>query len=222
MSHKLLPRLGSAIASTILSVFSGVSLVGVDKAQAVELTYNFQVGSGGGSNLNFFKMNNSSLTGIGEEYIRVSDGRLYGFTVGGKQYNNLAGATALFYQGDFLGLNAYGSDYATRSELLIPPDEPGGPLYLQSKSNISWSITNKRTGYTTWNPSVLSGYSEAYTAYNGETPNLAGRNFFDDISVSYTLVDTEAEPVPEPLTAGGTALAFAGLSWLKQKKKMAA
>jgi len=40
-------------------------------------------------------------------------------------------------------------------------------------------------------------------------------------TVSYTLVKTEPEPVPEPLTAGGTALALAGLSWLKHKKKMA-
>jgi hypothetical protein len=40
--------------------------------------------------------------------------------------------------------------------------------------------------------------------------------------VSYTLVNTEPSPVPEPLTAGGTALALAGLSWLKHKKKMAA
>jgi hypothetical protein len=38
--------------------------------------------------------------------------------------------------------------------------------------------------------------------------------------VSYTLVNRET--VPEPLTAGGTALALAGLSWLKHKKKMAA
>jgi hypothetical protein len=36
-----MPRLGSAIASTILSVFWAVSLVGVDKAQAAVLTYNF-------------------------------------------------------------------------------------------------------------------------------------------------------------------------------------
>jgi hypothetical protein len=73
---------------------------------------------------------------------------------------------------------------------------------------------------------VLSGYYEAYTSYNGGSPNLTNRNFFNDISVSYTLVDTAAEPVPEPvpepLTAGGTALALAGLSWLKHKKKMAA
>ncbi|WP_333297406.1 PEP-CTERM sorting domain-containing protein [Microcoleus sp. K1-B1] len=40
--------------------------------------------------------------------------------------------------------------------------------------------------------------------------------------VFYNLVNTEPEPVPEPLTVGGTALALAGLSWLKQKKKMAA
>jgi hypothetical protein len=35
-------------------------------------------------------------------------------------------------------------------------------------------------------------------------------------------VDTEAEAVPEPLTAGAAALALAGLSWLKHKKKMTA
>ncbi|MEG4864871.1 MULTISPECIES: PEP-CTERM sorting domain-containing protein [Microcoleaceae] len=35
-------------------------------------------------------------------------------------------------------------------------------------------------------------------------------------------LDTAAEPVPEPLTVGGTALGLAGLSWLKHKKKMAA
>ncbi|MBE9119375.1 PEP-CTERM sorting domain-containing protein [Tychonema sp. LEGE 07199] len=35
------------------------------------------------------------------------------------------------------------------------------------------------------------------------------------------VVDTAAEPVPEPLTVGGTALGLAGLSWLKHKKKTA-
>ncbi|MBE9185846.1 PEP-CTERM sorting domain-containing protein [Microcoleus sp. LEGE 07076] len=42
-----------------------------------------------------------------------------------------------------------------------------------------------------------------------------------DRPVSYTLVDTAAEPVPEPITVAGTALALVGLSWLKQNKKMA-
>jgi hypothetical protein len=40
-------------------------------------------------------------------------------------------------------------------------------------------------------------------------------NQVDDAEVFYTLV-------PEPLTSGGTALALAGLSWLKHKKKTAA
>jgi len=68
-----MPRLGSAIASTILSLCSAVSLVGVDKAQAAVLTYNFKIeGVGNG----FFKVDNSSLTGIGEEQVAVSEGRL--------------------------------------------------------------------------------------------------------------------------------------------------
>ena len=53
-----MPRLGSAIVSTILS-YAAVSLVGVDQVQAAVLTYNFQVEEGGGSG--FFKLSNSSL-----------------------------------------------------------------------------------------------------------------------------------------------------------------
>jgi hypothetical protein len=87
-----------------------VSLVGVDKAQAAVLTYNFDavaIASG------FFKVNNSSLTGIGVEEIAVSEGKFY-FTLGssymkeGKEYYDLAGATAVFYQGDFRGLEQAG------------------------------------------------------------------------------------------------------------------
>ncbi|TAH27991.1 MAG: hypothetical protein EAZ10_07265 [Oscillatoriales cyanobacterium] len=58
MNQKQRQRLGSAIASTILSL-AAVSLVGVDKAQAAVLTYNFQVAGSSG----FFKLSNSSLTG---------------------------------------------------------------------------------------------------------------------------------------------------------------
>ncbi len=214
MSQKLMPRLGSAIASTILSVFSAVSLVGVDKAQAAVLTYSFLDNSS-----NFFKVNNSSLTGIGYESIAVSEGRFYGFTVGGREYHDLAGFTAVFDQGDFRGLNAYGSDYAT-SELIIPPED-GGPLYIVSSANASWSIGTYRTSPSTWT-SVLNGHSERYVSINGGNFELADRRFTRDYEVDYTLVHTAAEPVPEPLTAGGTALALAGLSWLKHKKKMAA
>ncbi len=92
MSHKLRPRLGSAIASTILS-YAALSLVGVDKAQAAVLTYNIN-----GSTLSVFKVDTSSLTGIGLEELAVSEGRFYGYTLeGGKEYHNLAGNSVLFF-----------------------------------------------------------------------------------------------------------------------------
>ena len=213
MSQKLLPRLGSAIAGTILSLFSGVLLVGVDKAQAAVLTYSFL------SFENFFKVNTSSLTGIGLEEVAVSEGRLYSLglgsaVIGSKEYHDLAGDIAFFYQGDLVGLQASGSDYGMR-ELIIPREE-GEPYKQVWSGGEVWSIYSYETGPTTL-ISVLDGYSERYV--NG---TLANRSIYYGQPVSYTLVDTEPEPVPEPLTTGGTALALAGLSWLKHKKKMAA
>jgi hypothetical protein len=73
--------------------------------------------------------------------------------------------------------------------------------------------------------SRISGYSELREEITGRIPwteVYVSREELDDAEVYYTLVNTEPEPVPEPLTAGGTALALAGLSWLKHKKKMAA
>jgi len=87
--------------------------------------------------------------------------------------------------------------------------------------NEVWNIGSYRTSLTTWT-SVLNGYSERYASYNGRNFVVADRSIYRDHPISYTLVNTEAEPVPEPLTAGGTALALAGLRWLKHKKKMAA
>ena len=220
MSHKLLPRLGSAIASTILSLFSGVSLVGVDKAQAAFLTYNFQ--SDGGEASGVFKVDNSSLRGIDFEGIAVSEGRLNTFLTAsassyglkGKDYYNLAGATALFYQGDFLGLQASGGDYAS-TEFNIAADELGGPYYYKYQATASWSMDNNGP------VSLFFGYKEIILTFNGDS--IVDRSTSPAYAaVSYTLVDTEAEPVPEPLTAGAAALALAGLSWLKHKKKMAA
>ena len=216
-----MPRLGSAIASTILSLFSGVSLVGVDKAQAAVLHYDFQVEYNIGSG--FFKVNNSSLTGIDFERIAVSEGRFNTdltatvthrpYPLKGKDYYNLAGVIALFYQGDFLGLQASGGDRAI-TEINVSADEPYGPYYVKFDGRASWTISSNESF------SSLSGYKEVII-----NDTLIDRSFFGIIhyaNVSYTLVNTEPEPVPEPLTAGGTALALAGLSWLKHKKKMAA
>jgi hypothetical protein len=220
MSHKLLPRLGSAIASTILS-YAAVSFVGVDKAQAAVLNYTIN-GSyiSGGSNLSFLKVDTSSLTGIGSEQIAVSEGIFYGGTLeGGKEYYNLAGKSAVFYQGDFRGLNASGSDNVIR-EIIIPPGEPFGPLYVKIDRRIYWRI--ETSPYASSVGSLFESYYDEYTTYDAGSPRQTNRNYLTNIPVSYTLVDTAPSPVPEPLTAGGTALALAGLSWLKHKKKMAA
>ena len=218
MSHKLRPRLGSAIASTILSLFSAVSLVGVDKAQAAVLTYNIDSNS-----LNFFKVNDSSLTGIGYEEIAVSEGRLYDFTLdgpGAREYYDLVGATALFAEGDFVGLHARGGDILTQ-EYISTPDEPGPPFYWVEERLSFWEINY--TGCFAYRE--ISGRSYNYQSYIDDGSLILEHyvlyhRFPSWGEVSYTLVDTE--PVPEPLTAGGTALALAGLSWLKHKKKRAA
>jgi hypothetical protein len=218
MSYKLMPRLGSAIATTILSLFSAVSLVGVDKAQAAVLHYNLQIENGVGDG--FFKVDDSSLTGIGEEQVAVSEGRLNtdfyipnGYSpIGGNvglYLEMLKGANAVFYQGDFLGLRGSRSDNG---------------WYKGSTIDASWSFDVYPTNAGMWT-STFSGYNEQYIPYSplyfpsGEGHYIREVN---DALVSYTLVDTEPSPVPEPLTAGGTALALAGLSWLKQKKKKAA
>jgi hypothetical protein len=227
MSYKQMPRLGSAIASTILSVFWAVLLVGVDKAQAAVLTYNFETEWGEASG--FFKVDNSSLTGIGYEHIAVSEGRLdtflnltfYGREEAKEYYNLAEGATALFYQGEFGGLYADGSDIV-RNKYIYVVDEPYGSFSFYYSGHASWSIFMGRRSSDDMRGSVFSGYKEGYVTDNPNSSYEARfeRYYVFDTPVNYTLVNTET--VPEPLTSGGTALALAGLSWLKHKKKMAA
>ncbi|MCC3607721.1 MAG: PEP-CTERM sorting domain-containing protein [Microcoleus sp. PH2017_29_MFU_D_A] len=201
MNQKQRQRLGSAIGSTILS-YAALSLVGVDKTQAAVLTYNFQVEKGGGSG--FFKFSDSSLTGIGSEKIAVG---VY------KNDYDLAGAIALFNQGNFRGLQASGVEYATREEAR------GGTDYIKFESRATWYMGTEEA-ISTW-ASYFWGYGETIVS-NRQGYLGRGRTIISSARVSYSLVDTAAEPVPEPITFAGTGLALAGLSWLKHKKKMAA
>ncbi|MEG4075841.1 PEP-CTERM sorting domain-containing protein [Microcoleus sp. Pol14C2] len=228
MIQKQRPRLGSAIASTILSLFSALSLVGVDKTQAAVLTYNFQVDEGGGSG--FFKVNNSSVSAErGYQEIAVSEGRLNTpfilepFFEERKEYYNLAGAIAIFYEGVFHGITGGGYDSATR-ELIVPPDQLGGPDRIEYSGRafayMEMYVQHYR-GISIIGPSWFQGFKEvSISRSNGISEEH--RQKIDSADVYYTLVNTEPEPVPEPLTVGSTALALAGLSWLKHKKKMAA
>ncbi len=213
MSHKLRPRLGSAIASTILS-YAALSVAGVDQVQAAVLTFNFQVEQGGGSG--FFKLSDSSLTKTGLEALAVSEGRFSTVLTadGGKSYYDLAGAIALFFQGEFRGLQARDGDTVITAL--------GGSYYTKSESSAFWEMSTSGASSPDRWTSYFSG-NRGTVIWNRENAVLAfGRIIINGAEVSYTLVNTEAEPVPEPLTAGGTALALAGLSWLKHKKKMAA
>jgi len=220
-----MPRLGSAIASTILSVFSAVSLVGVDNAQAAVLNYTFHEKTYGYNGS--FTVDTSSLTGIGVESVTVSEGIFNVFNVGflrisdNYYYNNLAGiAGAVFYQGVFRGLSTGDSvnaleyrDYY-RGE---SPEFPNGGLWVNS-ARASWDITTSQLDDPSMWTSRIWGYLERREEITGRIPwteIYESREDIEDGEVYYTLV-------PEPLTAGGTALALAGLSWLKHKKKKAA
>jgi hypothetical protein len=214
-----MPRLGSAIASTILSLFGAVSLVGVDQAQAAVLTYNFDGDYAGG----VFKVDNSSVTERGVETIAVSEGRLYTGLMSGfnrykrqpREYFDLAGATAYFYQGNFRGLRASGGDELTPEDNIIVDE--GETYYTNYTGGLAWSLDTYGVTDEMW-ASVFEGYYEVILG----SCCVERRFTWNGSPVSYTLVNTEPSPVPEPLTAGGTALALAGLSWLKHKKKMAA
>jgi len=226
MSHKLLPRLGSAIASTILSVFWAVSLVGVDKAQAAVVHYNFHEKTYRYNG--FFKVDDSSVTGIGVEYVTVSEGRFNGFDPGpgwrisdNGNYNNLTQrAGAVFYQGAFRGLFTGDSFNGFTPQDYYPgqsPEFPNGGSRVQ-RGRANWRIFTTQSDDPSMWTSRISGYlelSEQITRPGQPSGVSVYREEIDDAEVYYTLV-------PEPLTAGGTALALAGLSWLKHKKKKAA
>jgi len=250
MSYKLMPRLGSALASTILSVFGAVSLVGVDKAQAAVLTFSFHEKTYGYNG--YFKVNDSSLTGIGVEEVTVSQGSFDGFPLAPfLNINNSPDgyywtqrARAVFYQGVFRGLEAAGAEEGWRiksypSELPAEFANAGYGQYRGSwyaswyaTARASWQITTRGPDHPSMWTSRISGYGEHREEtewvhqefYYVRTPKKVEgyRQELNSAEVYYTLVNTEPEPVPEPLTAGGTALALAGLSWLKHKKKMAA
>jgi len=246
MNHKLLPRLGSAIASTILSVFSAVSLVGVDKAQAAVLSFNFHEKTYGYNG--FFKVDDSSLTGIGVEEVTVSEGIFFGFplapflfTTNYPAYILTERARAVFYQGAFRGLEAADANEGWRPKYYpseLPAEFAGYGQYAESwyavwyaTGSAYWQIATRGPDDPSMWTSRISGYreerEETYwvnqrNPVRTPTKVSVSRQELNSAEVYYTLVKTEPSPVPEPLTAGGTALALAGLSWLKHKKKMAA
>ena len=121
----------------------------------------------------------------------------------------MAGAKAVFYQGVFRGLNARGTDQATTVR------QVSESVYVTWRARTDWDMfTLYLSDPTKWTSVLFAGESLSITPSDGSTP-ISVLNLVRDRPIIYT-------PVPEPLTVGGTALALAGLSWLKHKKKMAA
>jgi hypothetical protein len=204
-------------------------LVGVDKAQAAVLNYTFHEKTYGYNG--FFTVDNSSLTGIGVEEVYVSEGRFNGFPLApflldeNYYYNDLTErARAVFYQGEFRGLEAVDWNQGWRAKHYLPGEfswAPQGYSWYATESAY-WEITTRGPDHPSMWTSRISGYSEYREEITGRIPEYPfwteiyeSRQEINDAEVYYTLV-------PEPLTAGGTALALAGLSWLKHKKKRAA
>jgi hypothetical protein len=125
----------------------------------------------------------------------------------------LAGARAVFYQGVFRGLEARDGEEITPEDNIR--EDEGVPYYTGYSGGLYWSL---------YLYPDMNGLSPLFDYYQEIIHGLCciARSYKFGAPVSYTLVKTEPSPVPEPLTAGGTALALAGLSWLKHKKKMAA
>jgi hypothetical protein len=84
-------------------------------------------------------------------------------------------------------------------------------------------VTEGDLGTDRWLSSVLGADRNVFiNDKDGRFNARVGYSTIFGAGVYYTLADTAAEPVPEPITVAGTALALAGLSWLKYKQhKMA-
>ncbi|MCU0546215.1 MAG: PEP-CTERM sorting domain-containing protein [Oscillatoriaceae cyanobacterium Prado104] len=241
MNNKTLNKFRGIIGSSIIAIATGL-IAEIPKAQAAVLTYNFTANTTGwttGTYSGYFKFDNSSLTGIGEEIVPISEG-VFNFVDAENKpdsYNlqsskstfegrvsfgaspGLEGVEIAAYllDGDFLGLsfgrptnsafyttsliNAFSHRYERRYGDLILVDYLSDSLYL-----------------------TIDPYTDTIYGRLNEQPNhFATVNRPYQGTVTYTgparaVGDIPAEPVPEPMTVAGTALAFAGLAGLKRKK----
>jgi hypothetical protein len=89
-----------------------------------------------------------------------------------------------------------------------------GPVYTRYEGSAVWRMYPAMGN----GKPLFWGYSSILITYlsGGQLRQIIDRGAGQQLNyvpMSYTLVDTAAEPVPEPLTFAGTALALAGLSW---------
>jgi hypothetical protein len=209
--------------------YGAISTADMPIARSAVLTYNLEsprVASG------FVKFSNSGIAGIGIEEAKVSEGRLNTVFVAGlagpsspeyrlprREYYDLAGAKALFFEGEFRGIKARGSDGFI--EVVDIPDTGFGEYYTRYESGASWSLdTNGLSNPGRW-ISGFEGYTATYIYARTHFLGVERSPYPYGNTMLYELADTAAEPVPEPMTVAGTALALVVFAGFKQRKKMA-
>ncbi len=232
MKNHTLNKLLGIIGSSIIAFATGLAAE-TPKAQAAVLTYNFTANTTGwttGTYTGYFKFDNSSLTGIGEEIVGISEGVFnfvgadgqpssYGLrspisrkfnnrnTFLGEGIMSSVDIEAYILNGDFLGLSV-------------------GRFGLSSVSGVSRFIdeglrqfTTSDVLYMTFNPytDVIDGYLSVprNRLFSEKIPYQGTVTYSGPVRPFGEIV---AEPVPEPMTVAGTALALAGFAALKRQK----
>jgi hypothetical protein len=221
MTNKTAQKLVSAVLGTALS-YAAISAVAASKVEAAVLTYNFSVsGSFGGS----FKVDSASLqqqensADPKHQFALISEGQ-FNFVdpfTNPKPYS-LAGNKVLFYDGKIGALLASGADR------IVEAGDPRGDV-ISFDRGVSWEFVGYTHGYSPslYATSVATLIHEILITPRSGRQLIERRIFQINQDVSYTLVNETnvdgAEPVPEPITMAGTALAIAGCVAFKKGRK---
>ncbi|MBG1268199.1 PEP-CTERM sorting domain-containing protein [Nostoc sp. WHI] len=180
-------KLASYFGIATFAVAISITAVGAKPTQAAVVNYDFTVNAISGDNpgqyFGSFQYEDSTLTGIGDENLGVSNGLSILFNYLGTQYTESSdfdyplSPVVSFTNGNLLGLS-----YLVEDQFFIG-DNPGNPNIGGAKFS-----------------SILS--ADLLSAIEVGT-------------VSYST----GQPVPEPMTLGGTVLAGVMGLYLKRKKK---
>ncbi|MCU0546216.1 MAG: PEP-CTERM sorting domain-containing protein [Oscillatoriaceae cyanobacterium Prado104] len=242
MNNQILKKFWGIIGTTALAIATGLATE-TTPAKAAVLTYNFTANTTGwttGNYSGYFKFDNSSLTGIGEEIVPISEGIFNFVDAENKPYSyNLQSSKSTFegrvsfeasrgfggveiaaylFGGNFLGLSfgrPTNSAFYTTSVI-------NGFRHRYERHYLGITLVDYLSDslYLTIDP-----YTDAIYGRLNESPNhFATVNRPYQGTVTYTgparaVGEIPAHSIPEPMTVAGTALAFVGFAGLKRKKK---
>ena len=134
-------KLSFVLTTTVLSL----SVINANPINAASIIYDFEVNNldsldsslVGETYSGFFEFDDSTLTGINEEFLSVSELSFNFLGVNYTETDSLFGTTAIFFNGDFLGLSFLGSSL------------DGGFLQLEEAYFMYFSLEGEITGEIT-------------------------------------------------------------------------